>query len=119
MGRPAQVGVVGRFQPVPPQPGDPDVVGVHRDDAHAADEKQRGHRDADPQHAGEQRERGAQRQHDDQVPQRQPAPPPGVDELVPHPFPVALRQPDADREQRLSSRAWIPGEPGHRRSVLE
>jgi len=110
----AQVGVVGGFDAVAVQPGHPDVVGVHRDDADAADQEQPGHRDVDPQRAGEGGQRRRDRQHDQQVAQREPAPPAGVGQVVPDPLPVPGRQPGAQREQHLAARAGIPGDPGHR-----
>ena len=99
---------------VPVQPGHPDVVGVHRHDADAADQEQRGHRDVDPQGAGEGGQDGRDRQHDQQVTQRQPAPPAGIGQVVPDPLPVPGGQPGAQREQHLAARAGIPGDPGHR-----
>ena len=110
----AQVGIVRGLEPVPAQPGHPDVVGVQRDDAHAADQEQRGHRDANPQRAGQQRERGGERQRHDQVADDQPAAPVGVGEFVPDPLPVPVRQPGAEREQHLPSHARVPREPAHR-----
>ena len=35
-----QVRIVRRLEPVPAQPGHPDVVGVQRDNAHAAEQEQ-------------------------------------------------------------------------------
>src|SRR6266566_958583 len=85
-----QVGVVRRLEPVPAQPGHPDVVGVQRDNAH-----------------------GAEQQHHDQVADDEPAAPAGVGELVPDPVPVPFRQPGAEREQHLPSQARVPRDPAH------
>ncbi len=63
----AQVAVGRGLESVPAQPGHPDVVGVQRDDTHAADQEQRGHHDADPRRAGQQRQHGADRQDHHQV----------------------------------------------------
>ena len=108
-----QVGVVGGLEPVPAQPGHPDVVGVQRDDAHAADQEQPRHRDADPRRAGQQRQHGAQRQHHDQVADDEPAPPAraSVSSCLTDPLPVPLRQPAAQREQRLTSQSRVPRDP--------
>ncbi len=114
VGRAAQVRVVRGLDAVAVQPGHPEVVGVHRDDADAADQEQRGHRDVDPQGAGERGQDGRDRQHDQQVAQRQPASPAGIGQLVPDPLPVPGGQPGAQREQQLTARAGIPWDPGHR-----
>src|SRR5579875_321737 len=110
---PAGVRVVRRLEAVPAQPGDADVVGVQRHDADAADQEQGGHRDVDPRRAGKQGERGGDGQQHDQVAPGQPAPPPGVGQLVPHPVPVPVGQPEPDRVQQLACRIRIPRQPCH------
>ncbi len=99
----------GWREPVPAEPGHADVVGVHRDDAHAADQEQRGHHDVDPQRAGERGEGGGERQRDEQVPEGQPAPPPGVRQLVPHPLLVPVRQPEPSANRIFAPALGSPG----------
>src|ERR1700745_1911657 len=113
MRRAPQVGIVRGLEPVPPQPGHPDVVGVQRDNADGAEQEESGHHEADPQRAREQREHHADRHHEDQVTPDEPAPPAGVGQLVPDPVPVPVRKPDAEREQRLTSQARVPRDPAH------
>src|SRR2546429_2562643 len=113
MRRAPQVGIVRRLEPVPAQPGHPDVVGVQRDNAHGAEQEQPRHGDADPQRPGQQRQHRAERQHHDHVAEREPAAPPGVGQLVLDPVPVPVRQPGAEREQRLTSQARVPRDPAH------
>src|SRR5712671_760376 len=108
-----QVGVVRCLEPVPAQPGHPDVVGVQRDNTHAAQQEQPRHRDADPQRPGQQRQHNAERQHHDQVADGETAAPAGVGQLVPDPLPVPFRQPGAEREQHLPSQARVPRDPAH------
>src|SRR6185312_10063841 len=113
MRRAPQVGIVRRLEPVPAQPGHPDVVGVQRDNADGAEQEESGHHEADPQRAREQREHHADRCHEDQVTPDEPAAPAGVGQLVPDPVPVPVWQPDAEREQRLPSQARVPRDPAH------
>src|SRR5262245_28680746 len=113
MRRAPQVGIVRGLEPVPAQPGHPDVVGVERDNAHAAEQEQPWYGDADPQRAREQHEHHADRHHHDQVTPDEPAAPAGVGQLVPDPVPVPVRQPGAEREQRLTSQARVPRDPAH------
>src|SRR5689334_1954591 len=113
MRRAPQVGIVRGLEPVPAQPGHPDVVGVQRDDADGAEQEESGHHEADPQRAREQREHHADRHHHDQVTPDEPAAPAGVGQLVPDPLPVPVRQPGAEREQHLTSQARVPRDPAH------
>src|SRR5690349_14054022 len=113
MRRAPQVGIVRGLEPVPAQPGHPDVVGVQRDDTDGAEQEESGHHEADPQRAREQRKHHADRHHHDQVTPDEPAAPAGVGQLVPDPVPVALRQPDAQREQCLTPQARVPRDPAH------
>src|SRR6478609_7796842 len=113
MRRAPQVGIVRGLESVPTQPGHPDVVGVQRDNAHAAEQEQPWYGDADPQRPRQQRQHGAERQHHDHMAEREPAAPAGVGQLVPYPVPVPVRQPGAEREQRLTSQARVPRDPAH------